>query len=75
MRYLFKLLLSPFALLFRVSFANPVAAILASGAAGLGAFMIGQLNWMAVLLCFSSFVIIYWSESEARATAVVAAAD
>jgi hypothetical protein len=73
MRALFDLLLSPFAMLFRISFANPVAAILASAAAGVGAFMIGQPNWMALLLCFSSFIIIWWSESEIPAPALAAA--
>jgi hypothetical protein len=75
MRSMFKLLLSPFAMLFRLSFANPVAAIMVSAAAGLGAFMIGQPNWMALLLGFSAFIIIWWSESEIPAPVLVAAAD
>jgi len=73
MSALFKLPLAPFAALFRFSFANPMLAILASAALGLGALVIGQPNWMAVLLCFSAYILIWWSESETAAALPVAA--
>ncbi|WP_237216670.1 hypothetical protein [Falsiroseomonas oryziterrae] len=60
--------LAPLALLFRISHANPILAILISGAAGGIAFLTGHDNWMAALVSFAAYLLIWLDESELRAS-------
>jgi hypothetical protein len=64
-----NLALSPFAMVFRLSYANPILAIVVSTAAGLLALATGHENWMAVLVSFAAYILIWWDESQARAAA------
>lgn len=59
--------LAPFAMFFRISYAHPVIAIVVSTLAGLLAYATGHENWMAVLVSFGAYILIWWDESEYRA--------
>lgn len=69
------LALSPFAWLFRLSYANPLIAIIASAGAGLLALVTGHENWMAALVSFSAYILIWWDESQAPAAEPSAEAE
>lgn len=73
MSTLTKLTLAPFAAIFRISYAHPVIAIVVSTLAGILALATGHENWMAVLVSFGAYILIWWDESEHRAEAPVAA--
>jgi hypothetical protein len=59
------LILSPFALLFRVSYAYPILAILISGLAGTVAAVLHQDYWTLILVSFASYMMIWLDESRA----------
>lgn len=73
MRSLTNLTLAPFAAVFRIAYAYPVTAIVVSTLAGILAFATGHENWMAVLVSFGAYILIWWDESQHRAEAPVAA--
>jgi len=68
-----NLALAPFAAVFRISYAHPVIAIIVSTLAGILALATGHENWMAVLVSFGAYILIWWDESQHRAEAPVAA--
>jgi hypothetical protein len=55
--------LAPFAMFFRISYAHPVIAIVVSTLAGLLAYATGHENWMALLVSFAAYILIWWDES------------
>jgi hypothetical protein len=59
--------LAPFAMFFRISYAHPVIAIVVSTMAGILAYATGHENWMALLVSFGAYILIWWDESEHRA--------
>jgi hypothetical protein len=59
-----NLALAPFAAVVRISFAHPVIAIIVSTLAGILAYATGHENWMAVLVSFGAYILIWWDESE-----------
>ena len=59
--------LAPFAMFFRISYAHPVIAIVVSTLAGILAYATGHENWMALLVSFGAYILIWWDESEHRA--------
>jgi hypothetical protein len=61
--------LAPFAMFFRISYAHPVIAIVVSTMAGILAYATGHENWMALLVSFGAYILIWWDESEHRAAA------
>lgn len=73
MSSLTNLALAPFAAIFRISYANPVIAILVSSLAGLLALATGHENWMAVLVSFAAYILIWWDESQHPVVAPAAA--
>ena len=73
MSSLTNLTLAPFAAIFRISYAHPVIAIVVSTLAGILALATGHENWMAVLVSFGAYILIWWDESQHRAEAPVAA--
>ena len=54
--------LSPFALVLRLSYANPIIAIAASAVLAGIAYATGHVHWMGFLLCYAAFVMIVWDE-------------
>jgi hypothetical protein len=67
--------LAPFALFFRISYANPILAIVLSAAAGGVALITGHENWMALLVSFAAYLLIWMDESELRASEAAKAED
>ena len=59
--------LAPFAMFFRISYAHPVIAIVVSTLAGILAYATGHENWMALLVSFAAYILIWWDESQHRA--------
>lgn len=55
--------LAPFAMFFRISYAHPVIAIVVSTLAGLLAYATGHENWMALLVNFAAYILIWRDES------------
>ena len=72
MSSLTNLTLAPFAAIFRISYAHPVIAIVVSTLAGILAYATGHENWMAVLVSFGAYILIWWDESQHRAEAPAA---
>jgi hypothetical protein len=70
-----NLALAPFAAVFRISFAHPVIAILVSMLAGILAYATGHENWMAALVSFGAYILIWWDESEHPVEAPAATAE
>ena len=64
MSSLTNLTLAPFAAIFRVSYAHPLIAIVVSTLAGILAYATGHENWMAALVSFGAYILIWWDESE-----------
>lgn len=68
-----NLTLAPFAAIFRISYAHPVIAIVVSTLAGILAYATGHENWMAVLVSFGAYILIWWDESQHPAAPAAAA--
>ena len=75
MSSLTNLTLAPFAAIFRISYAHPVIAIVVSTLAGILAYATGYENWMAVLVSFGAYILIWWDESEHPVEAPAATAE
>ena len=58
------LVLSPFAWFYRTSCANPLVTIIVSTLAGVLAFVMGHEHWMAVLVSYAAYILVWWDESE-----------
>jgi hypothetical protein len=61
--------LAPFALLFRISYANPWLAMLVSLLAAVAAWQLDQPTWAVIFAGFMSYMLIWLDESEQRAAA------
>ncbi len=72
-RSLTSFTLAPFAMFFRISYAHPLIAIIASILAGILAFATGHEHWMAVRVSFGAYILIWWDESQHPAAAVATA--
>ena len=66
--------LAPFAMVFRVAYAHPVTAIVVSILAGILAYATGHENWMALLVSFGAYILIWWDESQHPAAPQAASA-
>lgn len=64
MSSLTDLILSPFAWFYRTSCANPVITIIVSTLAGILAYATGHQDWMAILLSYAAYILVWWDESE-----------
>ncbi len=56
--------LAPFAMLFRIAYTHPLTAIIVSILAGILAYVTGHENWMALLVSFGAYIMIWWDESQ-----------
>jgi hypothetical protein len=61
------LMLSPFAAFFRVCYSRPVLAIIVSTVAGVLAHLAGHEHWMAILISFAAYLLMWMDEKEFRA--------
>jgi uncharacterized membrane protein YjjP (DUF1212 family) len=67
------MMLAPFAAFFRFCYSRPVLAIILSTVAGMLAHLTGHEHWMAILISFAAYLLIWMDEAELRARQAEAA--
>ncbi len=63
----YDMMLAPFAAFFRFCYSRPVLAIIVSTVAGVLAHLTGHEHWMAILISFAAYLLIWMDETELRA--------
>ncbi len=62
----FDKMLLPFAAFFRFCYARPVLAIIVSIVVGVLAHLTGHVHWLAMLVSFTAYLLIWMDETELR---------
>lgn len=62
-----NMMLAPFAAFFRFCYSRPVLAIIVSTVVGVLAHLTGHEHWMAILISFAAYMLIWMDETELRA--------
>lgn len=71
----YDMILAPFAAFFRFCYSRPVLAIIVSMVAGVLAHLTGHEHWMAILVSFAAYLLIWMDETEQRAEQAQAPQD